>query len=86
MAESGYKDFGFVTYYGVLAPAGTPSAVVRQLNEAIVKVLARPDVRKAFAGHGLEAASSTPEEFASLIRADIAKARAIIQSANIKVQ
>ena len=68
VAESGYEDFAFVTYYGVLAPAGTPAAVVRQLNEALVKVLARPDVRQAFAGHGLEAASSTPEAFASLIR------------------
>ena len=86
VAESGHEGFAFVTYYGVLAPAGTPAAVVKELNEALVEVLARPDVKKAFAGHGLEAASSTPEEFASLIRDDIAKAQAIIESAKIKVQ
>ena len=84
--DEGHEGFAFVTYYGVLAPAGTPAAVVKELNEALVEVLARPDVKKAFAGHGLEAASSTPEEFASLIRDDIAKAQAIIESAKIKVQ
>jgi tripartite-type tricarboxylate transporter receptor subunit TctC len=86
IAESGYKDFSFVAYYGVLAPAGVPPEVVKRLNEALVKVLAKPEVKKAFAGQGLEAASSTPEEFAELIRQDIAKAKAIIEKADIKIQ
>jgi tripartite-type tricarboxylate transporter receptor subunit TctC len=85
VAESGYKDYAFVTYYGVLAPAKTPDEVVSKLNAAIAKVLARPDVKEAFAAQGLEAAASTPEEFAALIHSDIAKAKAIIESANIKL-
>ncbi|WP_313297459.1 tripartite tricarboxylate transporter substrate binding protein [Diaphorobacter sp.] len=85
VSESGYKNYAFVTYYGVLAPAGTPKDVVGKLNDAVVKVMARPDVKDAFAKQGLEASTGTPEAFRELIDKDIAKAKAIITSANIKV-
>ncbi|WP_353234100.1 tripartite tricarboxylate transporter substrate binding protein [Diaphorobacter ruginosibacter] len=85
VAESGHKDYSFVTYYGVFAPAGTPGEVVAKLNDAVVKVMARPDVKEAFAKQGLEAESSTPEAFRQMIEKDIGKAKAIIKSANIKV-
>ena len=86
VAESGYKDYSFVTYYGVLAPAGTPADVVKALNDAVVQVMARPDVRAAYAKQGLEASSTTPQEFGRLIENDIAKAKATIQAAHIQVQ
>lgn len=86
VAESGYKDYSFVTYYGVFAPAGTPADVVKTLNDAVVQVMARPDVRAAYAKQGLEASTTTPKAFSTLIEKDIAKARATIQTANIQVQ
>lgn len=86
VAESGYKDYSFVTYYGVFAPAGTPADVVKTLNAAVTQVMARPDVRAAYAKQGLEAASTTPQAFSKLIEKDIAKAKATIQAANIQVQ
>lgn len=86
VAESGYKDYSFVTYYGVFAPAGTPADVVKTLNDAVVQVMARPDVRTAYAKQGLEARATTPQEFSKLIEKDIAKAKATIQAANIQVQ
>ena len=86
VAESGYKDYSFVTYYGVFAPAGTPADVVKSLNDAVVQVMARPDVRAAYAKQGLEPSSTTPQAFSTLIEKDIAKARATIQAANIQVQ
>lgn len=86
VAESGYKDYSFVTYYGVFAPAGTPADVVKTLNDAVVQVMARPDVRAAYAKQGLEASATTPQEFSELIKKDIAKAKATIQAANIQVQ
>ncbi|WP_373824206.1 Bug family tripartite tricarboxylate transporter substrate binding protein, partial [Achromobacter insuavis] len=55
VAELGYKDFSVVTYYGVLAPAKTPAAVVARLNADFNKLLARQDVRDALASQGLEA-------------------------------
>jgi len=86
VAEAGYKDFSFVTYYGVFAPAGTPADVVKTLNDAVMQVMARPEVRAAYAKQGLEASSTTPQEFSKLIEKDIAKAKATIQAANIQVQ
>ena len=86
VAESGFKDYNFVAYYGVFAPAGTPANVVKTLNDAVVQVMARPDVRAAYAKQGLEATSGTPKAFSELIAKDIAKAKATIQAANIKEQ
>lgn len=86
VAEAGYRDYSFVTYYGVFAPAGTPADVVKTLNDAVVQVMARPDVRAAYAKQGLEASSTTPQEFSRLIEKDIAKAKATIQAAHIQVQ
>ena len=86
VAEAGYEDFSFVTYYGVFAPAGIPADVVKTLNDAVVQVMARPEVRAAYAKQGLEASSTTPQEFSKLIEKDIAKAKATIQAANIQVQ
>lgn len=86
VAELGYKDFSVVTYYGVLAPAKTPAAVVARLNADFNKLLARQDVRDALAAQGLEADPVSSEQFAALIRSDIGKARQTIASAGIVVQ
>ncbi len=86
VAELGYKDFSVVTYYGVLAPAKTPAAVVARLNADFNKLLARPDVRDALASQGLEADPVSSEQFAALIRSDIGKARQTIATAGIVVQ
>lgn len=86
VAELGYKDFSVVTYYGVLAPAKTPAAVVARLNADFNKLLARPDVRDALAAQGLEADPVSSEQFAALIRSDIGKARQTIATAGIVVQ
>ncbi|CAB3824669.1 Bug family tripartite tricarboxylate transporter substrate binding protein [Achromobacter ruhlandii] len=86
VAELGYKDFSVVTYYGVLAPAKTPAAVVARLNADFNRLLARPDVRDALAAQGLEADPVSSEQFAALIRSDIGKARQTIATAGIVVQ
>jgi tripartite-type tricarboxylate transporter receptor subunit TctC len=86
IAELGYKDFVFVTYYGVLAPAGTPPAVIARLNADLNKILQRADIRNALHGQGLEPNPMSADEFAALIKADIQKSKAVITSANIKVE
>ncbi|EGP45291.1 Bug family tripartite tricarboxylate transporter substrate binding protein [Achromobacter insuavis] len=86
VAELGYKDFSVVTYYGVLAPAKTPAAVVARLNADFNKLLARQDVRDALAAQGLEADPVSSEQFGALIRSDIGKARQTIATAGIVVQ
>ena len=74
-----------VNWWGVLMPAGTPRSIVAKLNADTVKALADPDVKKKFADLGVEAVSSTPEQFAAFIRAEMDKYGRLIKEANIKV-
>ena len=67
--------------YGYFAPTGTPRAIVNKVNADVKKVLAMPEIRDRLAGEGAEVTSSSPEEFASLIKNDMGKwARVVKQS------
>lgn len=85
IAESlpGYEAVG---WWGILAPAGTPKRIIDKLNAQIAKILETTDVRKYYAGQGLEPASTTPEEFAAHIKKEIIKWAAVIKNAGIKQQ
>src|SRR5205809_759160 len=74
-----------VNWLGVLMPAGTPRSLVATLNGDRVKALPDPDVKKKFADLGVEAVSSTPEQFAAFIRTEMDKYGRLIKEANIKV-
>ena len=86
VAEAGLPGAEVLVWYGVLAPTGTPKEVLARLNAEVVKAMARPDIRTRFADAGSDAASSTPEEFSRMIRADLAKWKKVITTANIKVE
>jgi tripartite-type tricarboxylate transporter receptor subunit TctC len=73
IAESGVPGFEARQWYGVLAPAGTPKAIVTRLNSEIVKIVDSPEVTKRFVSEGSEPIGSTPEEFARYLKAEIAK-------------
>ncbi len=75
-----------VNWWGVLLPAGTPRPIVDRLNADTVKALQDPEVKKRFAELGVEAVSSTPEQFAAFIRSETAKYSRLIKEANIKVE
>jgi tripartite-type tricarboxylate transporter receptor subunit TctC len=71
MVEAGYPDFVTSSWQGVFVPAGTPRAVVAKLHEALVRVLAMPEVKERFASGGVTAsASNTPEDFAAYVAAE----------------
>ena len=72
-------------WFGVLAPKGTPDAVVRRLNEVIVTAVARADVRKLIEGKMAEPRSGTPEELEALIQREIQQWRPVITKNNIKL-
>jgi len=74
-----------VNWWGVLLPAGTPKAVVDKLNTDTVKALQDPEVKKRFADLGVEAVSSTPEQFSAFIRAETEKYAKLIKEAGIKI-
>ena len=84
--ESGLADFEAGSWYGFLAPAGTPPAVIARLHTETVKVLAAPDVRQRLAQEGSVPLGNTPEEFAAQIRRDIARWAAVARDAKIPKQ
>ncbi|HTO47883.1 MAG TPA: tripartite tricarboxylate transporter substrate binding protein [Burkholderiales bacterium] len=73
IAESGYPGFEARAWQGIAGPAGLPPDIVRQLQSAIARVMAMPDVRARLVEGGLDPIVSTPEEFGEFIRAEIAK-------------
>ncbi|MPS77593.1 MAG: tripartite tricarboxylate transporter substrate binding protein [Achromobacter sp.] len=82
--ESGLKGYETVAWGGVVAPKGTPAAVVTQLNAAIQKALAAPEVRTGLATLGAEPATGSPEEFKQLIDRETTKWQKIIETAGIE--
>ncbi len=84
--EAGVPGFDVKNWFGVVAPAGTPKAIVDKLSAEIAKILAMPDTRAKLASQGGEPFISTPEQFAALMKADMAMFAKIIKSANIKLE
>ena len=84
--EAGVKNYEVFGWFGFLAPAGTPPAVVNQLNADIHKVMSTPAMRERVAQDGGATISSTPAEFDAFIRSEIAKWTKIIQQAGIKLE
>jgi len=84
VAASGYPGFECISVNGVMAPAGTPSAIVARLNREIVALLRQPKIRELFLGAGSEVIGSTPEAFTRLIQSELAKWGRIITDAGIK--
>jgi tripartite-type tricarboxylate transporter receptor subunit TctC len=84
IAESGYPGFEVTNWYGLLAPAKTPTIIIGKLHREIVKALALPDLRAKFADLGLETVGNSPDEFAALIKSEIPKWAKVIKDAGIK--
>ena len=85
LAESGYAGFDVLSWYGVLAPAGTPAEVVRRLNGEINAIVRAPDVRARLVALGAEPTGGTPEQFAETIRADTARWAKVVADAAIRI-
>ena len=83
--ESGYKGFDAVTWFGFVAPAGTPKDVVAKLNAEFNKALKQADLRKKLEDQGADPAGGTPEQFATLIRDDISRWGKIVKQSGAKV-
>ena len=83
-AEGGTTGIELTSWYGLLAPAGTPAAIVERIAADSAAVLASPEVRKGFEGQGLDPAKSSPAAFAEFIRAEAEKYARIARAGNIQ--
>jgi len=84
MAASGLPGYESMQIYGVFAPNGTAAAILKRLNEALVRVLDRADVKEKFLAAGVEPVGSTPQQLAATIRSEIARMSKVIKDAGIR--
>lgn len=86
VAESGLPGYEAMPWLGLVAPAGTPQAVVDRLHREVNEVLKDPELRERFKGWGLDIIGNTPSEFSAFLRRDIDQWTKVISSAKIKAE
>jgi tripartite-type tricarboxylate transporter receptor subunit TctC len=85
LAEAGLAGFDISTWWGFLAPAGTPKAIVAKWNAEVTRILATPEMETLFAEQGAEPSPTSPEAFGAMIRSEIAKYAKIVKASGAKV-
>ena len=86
VAEAGYPGFEADTWYGMLAPAKVPPALVNQANAAVTKMLTQADFKERLAHEGAQPAGGTPAQFATYIKSEIEKWAKIVRMAKVKIE
>jgi len=84
LAEAGFPGFDATASFGLVAPAGTPPAIIDKLHRETVRILALPEVRKRFAELGSEVIGNSPSEFSAVIKAEIPQWAKLIKEAGIR--
>ena len=85
LAESGLPGYEIASWQGVFAPAGVSTEIVKRLNAEIVRIINAPDVRQKLVDMGAEPAPNTPEEFAAMVKAEVAKWADVVRKSGAKV-
>ena len=85
VAESGVPGYALVNWWGIFAPRGVPQPIAAKLNAEIVRVHALPDIKERYANLGVEATSSTPEQFAVYIKAEVARFAKVLKETGAKL-
>jgi tripartite-type tricarboxylate transporter receptor subunit TctC len=84
LAEAGIKDFNTAPWQGLLAPAGTPAAIIDKLYKQIGEVLKTPYAQERFAAAGTDVVGSSPREFAELIKRELAQNSKVIKAVGMR--
>jgi tripartite-type tricarboxylate transporter receptor subunit TctC len=85
LAESGFPDYEAINWFGVLAPAGTPPAIIQKLNQEIVRIVKLPETRERYAALGAEPLTSTPQQAGAFIKKEIAKWGQVVKISGARV-
>jgi tripartite-type tricarboxylate transporter receptor subunit TctC len=83
-AEQGYPDFDVPIWFGLMAPAGTPQAIVDKVHAGTAQALASPELRKRWGDIGLEVVADTPAEFAGVIKSEMPRWAKLVEDAGVK--
>ena len=85
IAEQGHAGFNAVAWFGLLAPAGTPDAIVRKVHADVVKVFADAEIRTKLTQRGFQLVDSNPDSFSALIKSEIPRVAELIKQSGIKL-
>ena len=85
LSDSGLPGFDVVGRTGFYAPAGTPTAIVNRLNQEVVRLVGRQDIKEKLLGSGVEPVGSTPAELATIIKTEQARLAQVIKDAAIRI-
>jgi tripartite-type tricarboxylate transporter receptor subunit TctC len=85
IAESGVPGYDSATWFGMLAPGGTPASIVAKLHQETARAVHLPEIRDRFLEQGLDPVGNRPEEFAAIISADVAKWSKVVAASGAKV-
>ena len=85
MAEAGVPGFDISTWFGLLAPAGTPPSIIAKWNADVTRILESPEMRERLTAQGAEAAPTTPQQFGAFIATELAKYARIVKASGAKV-
>ena len=85
-AEAGLPGYALASWFGLAAPAGTPAQAIERVNDQALKAIAAPDLREQMGKLGLEPGGSTPQQYATMIGEELARWRAVVKAAGIKLE
>ena len=85
MSESGLAGFDIATWFGLMAPAGTPPDVIAKVHADVARIMATPEFRKQLAGMGAEPVGNTPAQMDAQIRAEVQKFEALARKAKLSI-
>ena len=83
VSESGFPGFEAISWFALLAPAGTPAPIVSKVYQETLKIVAQPGMRARFSQLGLDTVGTSPEQLAAIIKSDIGKWARVIKEAGI---
>jgi tripartite-type tricarboxylate transporter receptor subunit TctC len=86
VAASGLPGFEMISITGLFAPAKTPAAIITRVNQELVRALNLPEMKERFINVGVEAVSSSPEQFAAAIKSEMSSIAKVIKDAGIKIE
>ena len=86
MLESGFADYDIRSWFGVIAPAGTPASVISKIAAELARSVENADIRERLAAQGAEILVKTGEDFAAFIRADIARWSEVVKASGAKIE
>ena len=84
LAESGVRGFDFSTWYGLLAPAGTPRTIITRLSDETARILEEPETRERFTGDGIEPTKSSSDEFAAFLARDVERWAKVVKATGLR--